>query len=577
MAARRSIVVFIALLFVLGAAVLSIALASRDSNPAPRGPVVLVWDVPSELAESAPPAASWTFESFRPQRPTVWNVVRALDHASRDRSVEALVLHIDGIGWGWGRVAEVREALMRFRASGKRVYASLSHGGEREYLLASVAQRIAVPPLGIVQLDGLSISAMFWRGAYDKLDIHPNFEHVGAYKSGVEPYTRNELSEPSRLALEALLDDQYGLLTDSLAHARRASPARIRALIENGPYEAESAVATGLADTILHGEDLDSLATRTRGRRRGTMTFTRYLERVHGNDSGAPIALILASGDLVEGRSRSVAFGSTLLGSETLIEALRAAQRRSSVRAIVLRVDSPGGSPEAAEAVWHEIERVRRRKPVIVSMSDLAASGGYYLACGADSIVAQSTTLTGSIGVYGGKLNILGLMQKLGLNVETLSRGANAQMLSPYKDFSPEELVRYRAQLATIYRTFVSRVSTGRNMSAADVDSVAQGRVWSGSRAVELGLVDALGGFQRAFQMARARAGLEPDDELVAEVFPQSRRSFLQSVLSDAMPESEDETALRMLLPAELRDPQLLLSLTRGDIQARAPYTLEIR
>lgn len=577
MSSRRSVVVLVVLLIVLGAAVLSAAIALRGSAPAALSPAVLVWQVPYELEESSPPADSWSMAAFRPERPTVWDIVRTIDRAAGDGSVDGMVLHLDGIGWGWGKVAEVRDALLRFRESGKPLYVSLPQGGEREYFLASAADLIAVPPLGVLQLDGLTASALFWRGTYDKLDIRPNFASVGTYKSAVEAYTRNEMSEASREALGTMLDDHLAVLVDSIGRARAMPPDSVLALVERGPYEAEAAVARGLVDSVLHQEELDSLAVRTGGRRHRALSFARYIDRDGGSSSGAPIALIPAAGTLVEGRSRSAPFGETTLGSQTMIEALRDAARRSSVRAIVLRIDSPGGSAPAAEAVWHEVERVRRLKPVIVSMSDLAASGGYYIAAAADTIVAQPTTLTGSIGVYGGKLNVLGLYRKLGLNVETVARGPRAQMMSPYKDFDAEELALYEAQLATIYRTFLRRVSDGRRMSEAAVDSVGQGRVWTGRRAHALGLVDELGGLADAIAIARERAGLDAGGWPEVEIYPRVHRTFLQNMLADLFPEADESVLVRLFVPEPVRAHLALEAMAAGQPIARIPYSIEIR
>lgn len=577
MSSRRSVIVLVVLLIVLGAAVLSAAIALRSSAPAALSPSVLVWQVPYVLEESSPPADAWSVEAFRPERPTVWDVVRTIDRAGRDGSVSALVVHLDGIGWGWGKVAEVRDALLRFRASGKPLYVSLPQGGEREYFLASAADRIAVPPLGILQLDGLTASALFWRGTYDKLDIRPNFASVGTYKSAVEAYTRTGMSDASREVLGGMLDDHLAVLADTIASARGMSADSVRARIERGPYEAAAAVAMGFADTVLHAEDLDSLAVRAGGRRHRALSFARYLDRDRSSTGGAAVALIPASGALVEGRSRSTPFGEPTLGSQTLIEALRDAARRPSVRAVVLRIDSPGGSAPAAEAVWHEVDRVRRLKPVVVSMSDLAASGGYYIAAGASSIVAQPNTLTGSIGVYGGKLNVLGLYRKLGLNVETVARGPRAEMMSPYKDFSDEERGLYEAQLGTIYRTFVGRVAAGRAMSSEAVDSVGQGRVWTGRRALALGLVDELGGVDRAIAIARDLAGLDPDDAPEVEIYPRVRRTFLQNVFSDLFLDPEESALARLFLPEPVRAHLVLEMLAPGEPLARMPYTIEIR
>jgi protease IV len=576
LSARRSLIVFIVLFAIMGGAIVLAALAVRSPMTGAPASTVLVWDVPSLLDEAEPPAGSGLFDLLRRDRPTVWMLSHAIRHAAEDDRVRAMVLHVDGIDWGWAKVDEIRSALRAFRASGKPLYASLSGGGEREYLLASAARTIAAPPLAVLELDGLTASAMFFRGTFDKVGITPNFAHVGAYKSGVEPWTRTGLTPESRTALQALVDDHYRLFTDSVAVARRLSSATVERLLDDGPYGARDAKAVGLIDTLLYRVEVDSLATR---RTHGTvMTLTRYIERSGRGGGGARIALIPASGTISEGRSRGGGTEGDLLGAETLIRALREARSRESIRAVVLRIDSPGGSAQAADEIWREVKRCREKKPVIVSMSDLAASGGYYIAAPADSIVAEPATLTGSIGVFGGKLNVLGLYHKLGLNVETVSRGKHAGMLSPFRDFTPEEAARFQTQMDEVYSTFLSRVAEGRRLTREQVEGVAAGRVWTGVAASSRGLVDALGGLERAFAMARARAGLDPDEPLSIEVLPHVDRPFFQHALGDLFGDDDDgDTSARVELPAIVRAWIAAASFPSGQTLALMPWSIEIR
>jgi protease-4 len=264
------------------------------------------------------------------------------------------------------------------------------------------------------------------------------------------------------------------------------------------------------------------------------------------------------------------------LGAETLIEALRTARRRSAIKAIVLRVDSPGGSAQASDDIWREVERCRAVKPVIVSMADAAASGGYYVAVAADSIVAMPGTLTGSIGIYGGKFNILGTFEKLGLSVETVSRGAHAEMFSPYRDFTPEEAARFQQNLEEFYRGFVARVARGRRLPEAEVDSLGAGRVWTGVAARRLGLVDRLGGIATALEMARAAAGLPADEELAVERFPRVRRTLLERWVEEFVLRDEDAEAW-MALPPMLRAWATVASLPAGEPLAIMPFQVDVR
>ena len=573
LSSRRRALLLLVLLVALGAVVLNVAERVRRPLHSTIAPRVLLFDVPSQVDEGpAPPSMS--LDLFRRERPTFHDLLFAVYNAAEDRSVEAIVLHVDGLDWGWARVYEMADALRAFRASGKRVYASLDGGSEKEYVLGMAADRLAMPPVSTLQLDGLSASAMFMMGAYDKLGIKPNFAHVGRFKSAVEAYTRDSLSPDARAAMEDLLDDTYRQLVDSVAVARRLSADSVRTLIDGGPYTAREALTHGLLDTLLAEADLDSLAAHQDGARLGTGSLLRYANE-GGNSTGEHIALLVAEGEIIQGKSRDNPFGGRAVGDETLVEALREIRERKNIKAVVLRIDSPGGSGDASDAVWQEIRRVRRAKPVIVSMGDVAASGGYYLACAGDVIVADAGTITGSIGVFGGKLNMLGLYRKLGLNVETVTRGKHAAMLSPFTDFSPEELARYQKSLEQFYSVFLARVAEGRGMDPAVIDSVGQGRVWSGVAARQRGLVDTLGGLETAFNLARTRARISEDADIVVDVYPRARRTFLQSWLGNLFEDAENEQAS---LPAlkDLATWYRASAMDRGTFQARMPFTIRI-
>jgi protease-4 len=573
MPTRRRAILITLLCVAVGAIVLNVAIGVRRPMHAAIGPRVLVFDVPSEVDEG-PPAPALTLDLLRRERPTFHELLFAMRNAAEDRSVAGVVLHVDGLDWGWARVHEMAAAVRAVRDAGTPVYASLDGGGEKEYLLAAAAGLVAMPPVSTLQLDGLSASAMFLRGAYDKLGIKPNFAHVGRYKSAVEQYTRDSLSPDGRRALDDLLDDEYTLLVDSLASARRLTPDGVRQLIDDGPFTARAAHERGLVDTLLARADLDSLATHAGGTRRPAASFTRYAEE-GGEVSGEHIALVVAEGEIVDGRSTESPFGGRAVGDRTLVEALREIRGRRNIRAVVLRIDSPGGSGNASDAVWQELRRLRRDKPVIVSMGDVAASGGYYIACAADAIVADPATITGSIGVFGGKLNVLGLYRKLGLNVETVSRGKHAAMWSPFSDFDPEEEALYQKSLDQFYDVFLARVAEGRKMTPALVDSIGQGRVWSGMAAKQRGLVDRFGGLHEAMEVARARAHIDPKADLVIDVYPRPRKTFFQRWLGGVFdePDQDDARFPGMLLA---RHWLRLVSNPAGEVMALMPYSIRI-
>lgn len=575
--------VLLVILVVLLAGVLLVAGAMRMRGAS--SPVatrrVLTFDVPATLEEDEPEVDFFSPGSWRRSRLTLFEVLETLHRAAVDPQVKALVLHIDGIDWGWAKVGEVRDALGEFRKAGKPVYAALESGGEPEFYLASGADHIAMPPAADLQLNGLTASALFLRGTFDKVGIRPNFLHVGKYKSAVESYTRTDLSEPAREALGAVLGDTYRLLADSLARARHSSADSIRAWMDRGPWSADEARGLGLVDTLLDGPDVDSLAVH-RTRDASVLKLTRYAERrLTAHSPLARIALVTATGTITGGKSR-LSGGERIMGAETIVEALRRARTRSSIRAVVLRIDSPGGDVTASDEIWHEVVRCRRVKPVVVSMSDLAASGGYYIAAGADTLVADPGTITGSIGIFGGKFNIRGLYEKLGLSIETMSTGPHAEMYSPFRDFTDDEVRLYQDHLQKSYERFLERVATGRRRPTAWVDSVGQGRIWSGSAAVELGLVDELGGLRTALAIARTRAGIEDDDEFDVDRLPSSDDGYFGRFLRDLWnPEDTSVLGQAVALADPLLDPLKVLGqaavLGNGAALAIMPYTIVIR
>ncbi len=575
MSARRVALFLVVLFGVLGGAVLLAVLAVRRPASATPSATVLVFDVPSSLEEAQAPSGGSVVDLLRRDHPTVWTLAHGIREAATDSRVKALVLHIDEVDWGWAKLSEIREAVLDFRRSGKPVYAALSGGGEREYLLATAAGTIASPPLAMLQLDGLTASALFMRGTLDKVDVTPHFAQAGRYKSAVEGWTQDGMSPPAREAMQGLVDDQFGILVDSLSSARGIPADSIVRLLDRGPFGSREAIACGLIDTLLHRSDLDSMVVVAGDDHRATQSLERYVSRLDGARGGRRIALVTAVGAIAEGRSRNSPGEGQILGAETLIKALRDARNRSAIEAVVLRVDSPGGSAQASDEIWQEVKRCAGRKPVIASFSDLAASGGYYIAVPADSIVAEAGTLTGSIGAFGGKLNLLGLYRKLGLNVESVSRGRHARMFSPFTGFSDEESLRFQAQMDEVYRVFLSRVSEGRHRPVSELDTIAQGRVWTGLSARRHGLVDAIGGIPTAVAMARARAGIDEDESVTIEVYPRVERSYFQRFFAEMLADEEELTGVT--LPPVVRAWLAAAAFPTGVALALMPWSIEIR
>jgi protease-4 len=440
-------------------------------------------------------------------------LLRRLDAAARDPRLKGILLRLEDAQFSVAQIEELRGLIRKARTHGKPVVAWL--GGDASngaYLLASACDKVYLHPAGGLELVGLSAEVQYWKGALDLVGVEAQYAQRAEYKSGPEPMTRTGSSDPAREELDALIDDLYGALVTGVAEGRGRSPEEIRATVDAGPYSAREALAKGLVDGLLYPDELD---VELEGAFPADYTLADDYARDVDESGWKPqraVAVVVVDGAISEGESSGGGlFGGTATGSETVARALREAAETRAVKAVVLRVDSPGGSAFASDEIWRAVERVKEAgKPVVVSMGGYAASGGYYVSAGADSIWAEPSTITGSIGVYGGKFNAAGLFDKLGVNTEITARGRNASMFSMSRPMDAVEYAALDRLIGETYAQFKERVAAGRNLTPEKVEEVARGRVWSGSRAREMGLVDSWGGFYEAVDDARVRAGMAP-------------------------------------------------------------------
>ena len=464
-------------------------------------------------------------------KPTLRGFLDALERGSEDPRVKGIYAHLDGDSLGLARAQEVRDAIAAFRAKGKFAIAfSESFGefgaGTRPYYTATAFDEIWLQPLGAVGLVGLHAEVPFLRGTLDRLGIQPSFARREEYKSAANSLTETAMTAPQREETEALLGSMAGQITHGIAEARHLSDSEVRALIDRGPLFAEEAKAARLVDRIGYRDEAVAEAHRRAGSGAEFISVSRYLEGAgRPHDKGPTIALVYGTGLITQGGSAaSPLTGTTEMSAREVARAFRDAFRDADVRAILFRIDSPGGSAVASETIWREVGRARERgKPVIVSMGDTAGSGGYYIAAPADKIVAQPATLTGSIGVLAGKLVIAEFLHKLGITTDIAERGANSGMFSAMQDFSPAERQRLEAFLDVTYAGFKAHVAAGRHLSEDQTEAVAKGRVWSGEEAQAKGLVDALGGYATALQLAREAAKIPADGPFKLVVFPHEK------------------------------------------------------
>jgi protease-4 len=458
------------------------------------------------------------FTQFLEPPPTLRETTDAIRKAAGDSRVRTLVIMPEAAGALWGQLQELRSALDGFRASGKPITAYLEYGGAQEYYLASAADRVAMMPGGQLDLAGLATYELFFRGTLDKIGVFPDLLHIGDYKTASNTFTERGFTPAHREMSQSLNRDWYEELVKSIAAGRKRPDAEIRQAIDSGPFTAEGAKRAGLVDDLVYEDQLDDTDPVRGTRRLESRDYQVAAVRSAGRSPAVRMALLYAIGTIASGKSAFDTPGGSVVGSETFVEWVRKVRVDPGIRAIVVRVDSPGGSAIASEAIWRELMLAREVKPVIVSMGDVAASGGYYIALPAHAIVAQPGTITGSIGVVTGKFVLKGTFDKLGVGTDAVSDGRFAQIYSPFRPFSPEERPKIEEQMQATYELFLSRVAAGRKSTAARIDPFAQGRVWTGRQAKERGLVDELGGLDVAVRLARQHAKLDAEREVRYEV-----------------------------------------------------------
>jgi len=404
--------------------------------------------------------------------------------------------------------------------------------------------------------------------------------HIGDYKTATNQLTEKTMTPAHREMAESLNADSFEQLIRAIADGRKKAEADVRALVDQGPFLAADAKAAGLVDAVAYEDEVrDSL--KKAGKDAGQVDladYTRISASSLGLNKGPRIAVIFASGTIVSGGSGYDPLNGLIIGSETIAESIRKVRKDDRVRAIILRIDSPGGSAVASDVIWRELMLARTDKPgkpIVVSMSDLAASGGYYIAVAAPTIVAEPGTLTGSIGIFGGKIVAGGTYGKLGMNIESVSKGRYAELNSPVRPYNKDERAKVEQQLQSFYDLFIERVAESRHLSPDRVDEIARGRVWTGRQAKDIGLVDELGGLSRAVALAKQKARIAPDTEVEIVAYPPRRT--LYDFLTSQMGASDQ--ALRLLSLAGLGDPRAagaavapLALFRRGEVLALMPY-----
>lgn len=481
------------------------------------------------------------------RQPTVLDLVETLQRASEDDRVKGIVANLSHARMGFARIQEIRNAILNFRKAGKTAIAYADSFGEfgpgnRPYYLATAFEKIYLQPSGDICLTGLMIETRFLKGTLEKLGIVPRLDHRHEYKNAMNIFTEDKYTQAHKEAVSGIMESVFGQMVEDIAQARKLSEENVISLTDTGIFFGQEAVNAKLADGLAYPDQVYETIKKEVGEDVGFVSLWDYLDEAGSlHTEGETIALIYGVGKIQRGASRyDPIFGDMAMGSDTMTKAFRSAIEDDEVKAILFRINSPGGSYVASDSIWRETVRAKEAgKPVIVSMGDMAGSGGYFIAMSADKIVAQPATITGSIGVISGKVLTSGLWEKLGISWDEVHSSQNSTMWTGTHDYTPLQWNLLQSELDRIYADFTSKVSRGRGLPINDVLRVAKGRIWSGRDAKERGLVDELGGFPKAVALAKTAAGIPEEKPICLKLFPE-KKSLMESLLEEGSVRNED-------------------------------------
>lgn len=571
-------VVLAALVGVIGL----VALASfRNKPPTIGADSTLVLRLNGELPERAP--VEIPIAAFGQRAPvTMEEVWSALRKAAVDKRIKAVVLEPEGLQVGWAKMQELHTDLELFRKSGKPLYAYLKTPSAREYYIATAASRIYLAPNDMLDLKGVRFELMYFKHTLDKIGVTVDVEHAGKYKDFGDMFTRPDMSPETREVLTGVIDRVYGDLVKTIGVSRRKTSSEVTDAIDNGPLLSTDVATRGLVDGLCYEDQMFGKL-----KREIKVDVHKVSERdyARGSDSDAGVvtkervAFVVAEGDIVRGDPES-SDNTEGIESESFTKLLAKVAANSDLKGVIVRIDSPGGEVFASDAIWRAMNELAHKKPVVISMSDAAASGGYYIAMNGSPIVAYPETITGSIGVVFGKPNLHGLYDKLGIDKAILSRGRFAEIDSDYKPLTDEEKAKLRDGIDANYRAFLKKVADSRRRSVDQIEPVAQGRVWLGEQAFDNGLVDELGGIDKAIELVKKKASIPAADTVDLVPYP-ARRSLFDVLFSPQGEMSlEDEIAAGLRLPAPeaaaLVKTSHLRSWLRGGYLSVCPWSLSI-
>lgn len=532
--------------FVAGIVIAFSAVRLGESKPTVADGSTLVLNLRGDIPEKAPVSFPIPIPYLTASTPiTVSEIWQSLQHAASDNRVKALVLNISTTDAGWAKAGEIRDDILNFRKSGKPVYAFLRTPKLREYYIATAADRIYAPPEDYLDVKGIRAELMYFKNTLDKLGVQVEVRHVGKYKDAGDMFSKTSLTPETRESLGLVLDGLYNQAVTALAAGRKKTPEQIRAIFDNGPYTARQAKAAGLVDELRYEDQVyGELKAQLKQSELKKVDFARYVRSLSPENQGKKrVAFVVGSGTILRGSGEDAMGTDEGFTSGAFARMLRRVASDNTISGVILRVDSPGGDAFASDEMLREVKLLRDKKPTVISFSDYAASGGYYVAMSGDPVISHPNTLTGSIGVIFTKFNLKGLYDKIGIQKDFLLRGRNANIDSDYGPMTPEADAKLQSGLNEFYTQFVTVVAEGRKRKYDEVEPLAQGRVWLGTDAKARGLVDDLGGLDAALAAVKKKAGIG-DKETVGIVPYPPKRSLLEQLMKSSTDSASVEAQL---------------------------------
>lgn len=551
------------------------ALASiGERAPAIQAGSTLILRLEGEIPERSPMEFPIPFLEQR-NPVTVKDVWDLLRKAAADARIKAVVIEPRRAAVGWAKLQEIRQDLEKFKKSGKPLYAYLRSPNTRDFYLATAADRIYMPPEDQMDVKGMRAELTYFRRTMDKLGVQVEIEHAGKYKDFGDTFTRTSMTPETRQVMDSVLDDLHGRFVSTIASSRKKSAADVKTILDEGPFLAHQALKHGLVDVLGYEDEMfDALKKRIGSgdiKKLSYRDYGRISASSLGLDGKHRIAFVVGEGAISRGEEGGESYSNgDGIGSGGFGKILRRVAADGRIKGVVVRIDSPGGDAFASDEIWHEMNALSKKKPTVISMSDAAASGGYYMAMTGDKIVAYPGTFTGSIGVVFGKVNLRGLYEKLGISKDVLTRGKFADIDSDYKPMTEPERKKLRDGIDHTYRAFVTKVATARRRKFEEVEPNAQGRVWLGSQAKERGLIDELGGIDRAIEMVKQKANIGGDEKVTLVPYP-ARRNVLETLFG------QERSGVLDSRVAALLKGWAAGTWVEGGILKVMPYHIEVR